>query len=91
MHHRQIKIAPQYDTDVLVIGGGAAGTRAALEAAAEGADVILLSKGPISRSGVTPLAEGSITAALGARDPLDNPAAHAEDLLREGRSLADYS
>ena len=81
----------QTKTDVLVVGGGAAGARAALEAAAAGAKVIMLSKGPIARSGVTPLAEGSITAAMGSRDPLDSPVAHAEDLLREGRSLADYS
>jgi succinate dehydrogenase/fumarate reductase flavoprotein subunit len=40
-------------TDVLIIGAGAAGMRAAAEAAAGGVDVIMLSKGTIGRSGAS--------------------------------------
>ncbi|MCJ7806389.1 MAG: FAD-binding protein [Clostridia bacterium] len=81
----------KFKTDVLVIGGGGAGVRAALEAAVQGAEVILVSKGPVARSGVTPLAGGDLVAAVGHRNPLDNPGVHAIDLIREGRYLADHS
>jgi len=40
--------------DVLVIGGGSAATRAALEAALAGADVLLIDKGVVSESGSSP-------------------------------------
>lgn len=76
-------------TDVLIIGGGAAGVRAAIEADNQGADVYLLSKGPLARSGLTPLALPCFQAALGTMDPRDNPDCHYEDIIREGRQLAD--
>lgn len=78
-------------TDVLIIGGGAAGVRAAIEADHHGADVHLLSKGPLARSGLTPLALPCLQAALGAMDPRDNPDVHYEDIIREGRGLADHN
>jgi fumarate reductase (CoM/CoB) subunit A len=80
-----------YQTDVLVVGGGGAGARAALEATDLGADVIIVSKGPIARSGVTPIAGGDIVAALGYSNPLDNSKIHAADLIKEGRGLADHN
>lgn len=77
------------NTDVLVIGGGGAGARAAIEAAANGAKVILSSKGPLARCGITPLAQRSIEAAMGNVDERDYPEEHFEDILREGRWLSD--
>ena len=75
--------------DVLIIGGGSAGLRAAIEAHDAGADVLIISK---SRTGDphTILARGGINAALGTMDPEDNWMIHAADTLREGEFLADY-
>lgn len=77
------------DFDVLVIGGGGAGTRAAIEADIRGASCAILSKGPISHCGLTPLAYPSLQAALGHGDPRDNPELHFQDTVREGRGLGD--
>jgi len=76
----------QLETDVLVVGGGAAGLRAAIQAAERGRRVVLLAKGPISRSGITPLASTGVTASL---HPDDSPENHFLDTLRGGRGLAD--
>jgi succinate dehydrogenase/fumarate reductase flavoprotein subunit len=75
--------------DVLIIGGGSAGLRAAIEAHDAGAHVLIISK---SRKGDphTVLARGGINAALGTMDPEDNWMIHAIDTLREGEFLADY-
>ena len=80
---------PTYSCDVLIIGGGSAGLRAAIEAHDTGANVLLISK---SRKGDphTVLARGGINAALGTMDPEDNWMIHAVDTLREGEFLADY-
>jgi succinate dehydrogenase/fumarate reductase flavoprotein subunit len=78
-----------HECDVLVVGGGGAATRAAIEADEQGAQVALISKGPIGRSGATPLAFTSYQAAMGFSDPRDNPRVHFEDTVREGRQLGD--
>jgi succinate dehydrogenase/fumarate reductase flavoprotein subunit len=49
------------ETDVLVVGGGGAGFRAALGAREKGARVALLSKGPLARSGASPMAGADFT------------------------------
>ncbi|MHB8145794.1 MAG: FAD-dependent oxidoreductase, partial [Vulcanimicrobiaceae bacterium] len=73
--------------DVVVIGGGLAGMRAAVEAAEAGADVAIVSKmHPVrSHSGA---AQGGINAALGNREE-DSPAAHAFDTIKGSDYLAD--
>src|ERR687890_2511292 len=78
-----------YSCDVLIIGGGSAGLRAAIEAHDAGTDVLIISK---SKRGDphTTLARGGINAALGTMDPEDNWMMHAADTLREGEFLADY-
>src|ERR671918_435242 len=78
-----------YTYDVLIIGGGSAGLRAALEAHEAGANVLIIST---SKKGDphTTLARGGINAALGTMDPEDNWMVHAADTLREGGFLADY-
>ena len=75
--------------DVLIIGGGSSGLRAAIEAHDAGADVLIISK---NKKGDphTVLARGGINAALGTMDPEDNWMIHAADTLREGEFLADY-
>lgn len=75
--------------DVLIIGSGSAGLRAAIEAHDAGAHVLIISR---SKKGDphTVLARGGINAALGTMDPEDNWMVHAADTLREGELLADY-
>jgi succinate dehydrogenase / fumarate reductase flavoprotein subunit len=84
-----IKKQPNYSCDVLIIGGGSAGLRAAIEAHDAGANVLIISR---SKKGDphTILARGGINAALGTMDPEDNWIIHAADTLREGEFLADY-
>ena len=57
------------ETDVLVIGSGAAGMYAAIEAAREGASVLLADRSLIGRGGATVMAQMTVAVALGARDP----------------------
>lgn len=78
-------------TDVLIIGGGAAGVRAAIEADVEGLDVLVASKGPLARSGLTPLAYPCYQAAAKAMDSRDNADIHYQDTVREGKGLADQN
>ena len=76
--------------DVLIIGSGSAGLRAAIEAKDCGAaHVIIVSKSK-SKDPHTVLARGGINAALGTMDPDDSWMVHAADTLREGEFLADY-
>jgi succinate dehydrogenase / fumarate reductase, flavoprotein subunit len=84
-----MKKQSNYSSDVLIIGGGSAGLRAAIEAHDTGANVLIISK---SKRGDphTTLARGGINAALGTMDPEDNWIIHAADTLREGEFLADY-
>jgi fumarate reductase (CoM/CoB) subunit A len=76
-------------TQVLVIGGGGAGARAALTAHLNGSAVILLSKGPVSKSGLTPMAYPSIQGAFGFEDDRDNPDVHYDDIVTGGRGLSE--
>jgi succinate dehydrogenase/fumarate reductase flavoprotein subunit len=49
------------DADVVVIGGGGAGYRAAIGAREKGARTVLLSKGPLARCGASPMAGADFT------------------------------
>lgn len=84
-----IKNQRNYSCNVLIIGGGSAGLRAAIEAHDAGTNVLIISK---SKRGDphTVLARGGINAALGTMDPKDSWMIHAADTLREGGFLADY-
>jgi L-aspartate oxidase len=64
-----------------VVGAGAAGLHAALEAASQGASVLLVSRKPLSES-ASYWAQGGLAAALAADD---SPERHAEDTLAAGR------
>ena len=50
-----------FETDVLVVGGGGAGFRAAIGAREKGVRAMLLSKGPLARCGATPMAGADFT------------------------------
>src|SRR4051794_3176635 len=76
---------PQQVTDVLVIGGGVAGLRAAIAAAEHGAEVLLMAKDTIEQSN-TWYAQGGIAAVL---QPLDSVEAHVRDTEIVGVGLCD--
>jgi len=78
-----------YQADVLVIGSGGAGSRAAIEAKKHGLDVIIVSKGLSFKSGCTTLAEGGYNAAFAYVDADDSTQAHLEDTLKGGGYLND--
>src|SRR6185295_12571487 len=84
-----MKKQANYPCDVLIIGGGSAGLRAAIEAHDAGAHVLIISKSK-KEDPHTVLARGGINAALGTMDPEDNWMIHAADTLKEGEFLADY-
>ena len=76
---------PQQITDVLVIGGGVAGLRAAIAAAEGGAEVMVLTKDTVETSN-TWWAQGGIAAVL---QPLDSVEAHILDTETVGVGLCD--
>ena len=71
--------------DVIVVGGGVAGLRAAIEAKRAGADVVLLSKAHPTRSYSINIQDG-INAAIAGGDSRDS---HAEDTIMAGDFLAE--
>jgi len=83
---------PEYQThehDVLVIGAGGAGLRAAIEAAAAGVSVGLVCKSLLGKAH-TVMAEGGIAAALGNVYPEDNWEVHFRDTMRGGKMLNNW-
>jgi len=75
----------RHETDVLIVGGGAAGTMAAFECANAGVAVIQATKGRAT-SGTTTVARGGFAAAMG-KD--DSPELHLRDILKHGGELID--
>ena len=75
---------PDYETDVLIIGGGGAGTSAAIEAHEAGADVMIVTKLRMGDAN-TMMAEGGIQAA---DKPNDSPAIHFVDAFGGGHFAA---
>jgi succinate dehydrogenase / fumarate reductase flavoprotein subunit len=83
---------PEYQTysyDVLVIGAGGAGLRAAIEAAASGTKVGVVSKSLLGKAH-TVMAEGGIAAALANVDDRDNWRVHFADTMRGGQYLNNW-
>lgn len=74
--------------NVLVIGSGGAGHRAAIAAREAGKEVIMLGK-RLRKDAHTVLAAGGINAALGNRDPEDSWQQHFADTVQEGYFLSD--
>src|SRR2546421_10570644 len=83
---------PDYETfeyDVLVIGAGGAGLRAAIEASAAGARVGLVCKSLLGKAH-TVMAEGGIAAALANVDERDNWKVHFADTVRGGQYVNEW-
>src|SRR5437667_136636 len=83
---------PEYAThehDVLIIGAGGAGLRAAIEASAAGVSVGLVCKSLLGKAH-TVMAEGGIAAALANVDDRDNWKVHFADTMRGGQYVNNW-
>ena len=78
-----------YPYDVLVIGAGGAGLRAAIEAAASNVKVGVVCKSLLGKAH-TVMAEGGVAAALGNVDERDNWRVHFADTMRGGQYLNNW-
>ncbi len=78
-----------YSYDVLVIGAGGAGLRAAIEAAASGLKVGVVTKSLLGKAH-TVMAEGGVAAALANVDDRDNWRVHFSDTMRGGQYLNNW-
>jgi succinate dehydrogenase / fumarate reductase flavoprotein subunit len=79
----------QFDFDVLVIGAGGAGLRAAIEASAAGMKVGLVCKSLLGKAH-TVMAEGGVAAALGNVDERDGWKVHFADTMRGGQYMNNW-
>jgi len=75
-----------HEHDVIVIGAGGAGLRAAIEASAEGVSVGLVCKSLLGKAH-TVMAEGGVAAALAHVDPQDDWKTHFKDTMKGGSFL----
>src|SRR5574342_808671 len=75
--------------DVVVIGAGGAGLRAAIESSAQGLRTGVLSKSLLGKAH-TVMAEGGMAAALGNVDKRDSWKVHFRDTMRGGKFLNSY-
>jgi succinate dehydrogenase / fumarate reductase flavoprotein subunit len=77
------------DCDVLVIGAGGAGLRAAIAATGAGARTAVVSKSLLGKAH-TVMAEGGVAASLGNVDPADDWKTHFQDTLFGGKYLNNW-
>jgi succinate dehydrogenase / fumarate reductase flavoprotein subunit len=83
---------PEYaahEYDVLIVGAGGAGLRAAIEASAAGVSVGLVCKSLLGKAH-TVMAEGGIAAAMGNVDDRDNWRVHFADTMRGGQYVNNW-
>jgi succinate dehydrogenase / fumarate reductase flavoprotein subunit len=78
-----------HEHDVLIIGAGGAGLRAAIEALARGARVAVVCKSLLGKAH-TVMAEGGIAAAMANVDQADNWKVHFRDTMRGGKMLNNW-
>ncbi|MBU1150456.1 MAG: FAD-dependent oxidoreductase [Proteobacteria bacterium] len=76
------------ETDVLIVGAGGAGMRAAIEAHTMGAKILVVSKGKFPSGCVTATAMGAMLAPFDRQDSVER---HIEDTLRGGHYLNDQN
>ena len=78
-----------HEHDVVIIGAGGAGLRAAIEASSNGASVAMISKSMLGKAH-TVMAEGGAAAALANKDPRDSWEVHFRDTMKGGKYLGDW-
>jgi succinate dehydrogenase / fumarate reductase flavoprotein subunit len=77
------------EADVLIVGAGGAGLRAAIEAAGRGARVAVICKSLLGKAH-TIVAEGGIAAAVGSVDPNDDWKVHFHDTMQGGKFVNNW-
>lgn len=90
--HASVKIDEKFEThshDVLIIGAGGAGLRAAIEALGRGARVGVVCKSLLGKAH-TVMAEGGIAAAMANVDTADDWRTHFRDTMRGGKFLNNW-
>jgi len=85
----ELKSPQVIDSDVLVLGGGGAGLRAAIEAKKHGVSVLLVSKSRIGLGNNTAISGSGIAAGTGWREPTDSPEKHTKDTIVAGKYMND--
>jgi len=80
---------PIFEHDVIVIGAGGAGLRAAIEASSAGVSVGLICKSLLGKAH-TVMAEGGMAAAMGNVDDRDNWKVHFSDTMRGGQYINNW-
>ena len=78
-----------HEYDVVIIGAGGAGLRAAIEATRQGASVAVICKSMLGKAH-TVMAEGGAAAALANKDPRDSWETHFRDTMKGGKYLGDW-
>ena len=78
-----------HEYDVVIIGAGGAGLRAAIEAKQRGLKVAIITKSLLGKAH-TVMAEGGMAAAMGNVYPEDNWKVHFRDTMRGGKYLNNY-
>ncbi len=79
----------QHEFDVIIIGAGGAGLRAAIEASRSGVKVAMICKSMLGKAH-TVMAEGGAAAALANKDPRDSWQTHFRDTMKGGKYLGDW-
>jgi succinate dehydrogenase / fumarate reductase, flavoprotein subunit len=89
LENSQVTEYLRHEHDVLIVGAGGAGLRAAVEASAAGARVAVICKSLLGKAH-TVMAEGGIAAALADTDERDNWRVHFSDTMRGGQYLNNW-
>ncbi len=85
----KLKIAATIPTDILIIGGGAAGLRAAIEARKYGLDVTIVSESKVGFRNNTAIAAGGFATEGIWKGDGDSPEVHLSDTMKAGRFIND--